>query len=210
MWSIHDWKRLDQGIQILFHPSCFIGQKQYGKMSHAGFTRRAYRRRDDNFNQHAPRLVLVEERIPPLAPTAVLIKVHAIAIRYDDAMTAHRFSPELTIPHGILCNEAAGEVIAIGDKVKTLVVGTKVAPITDTENISGREVKQSRLAADEDGVMADYLVFDEAALCALPDYLNWVEASLIPVVGATAWSALKGMRIGHTVLIQGMFVRGLD
>ncbi|CAG8092998.1 unnamed protein product [Penicillium salamii] len=51
--------------------------------------------------------------------------------------------------------------------------------------------------------MADYLIFDEAVLCILPDYLDWEEASVIPCAGVTAWSALKGMSIGQTVLIQG-------
>ena len=84
-----------------------------------------------------------------------------------------------------------------------LKVGNRVSVITDTEYISGRELGRSWLAADEDGVMADYLVFDEEKLCRIPDYLDWLSASVIPCAGVTAWSALKGMSIGQTVLIQG-------
>jgi NADPH:quinone reductase-like Zn-dependent oxidoreductase len=68
-----------------------------------------------------------------------------------------------------LCNEAAGEIIAVGEKVKALAIGDMVGPIIDTEYISGREVGQSWLAADEDGVMTDHIVFDEAVLCKLPE-----------------------------------------
>ncbi|PWY87954.1 alcohol dehydrogenase [Aspergillus sclerotioniger CBS 115572] len=165
--------------------------------------RRAFRRTDD-YTPGNPKLKLVVEELPlPLAPTAVLIKVHALALNYRDANIANGGNPWPVIPNGILCNDAAGEVIAIGDKVKTFVIGDRAAPITDTENISGRETKRSWLAADEDGVMADYIVFDERVLCSLPYYLQWVDAATIPCAGVTAWSALKGMSIGQTVLIQG-------
>ncbi|KAJ5984378.1 hypothetical protein N7481_006477 [Penicillium waksmanii] len=164
--------------------------------------RRAFRRTDD-YTPGTPKVKLVEEVLPPLGPTSVLIKVHAVALNYRDANIANGGNPWPVIPNGILCNDAAGEVIAIGDKVKTLAVGDRAGPIIDTENISGREVSRSWLAADEDGVMADHIVFDENVLCKLPTYLDWIEAATIPCAGVTAWSALKGMSIGQTVLIQG-------
>ena len=43
------------------------------------------------------------------------------------------------------------------------------------------------LAADEDGVLADYVVFKEWKVCKLPGYLDWVPASIIPCAGTTAW-----------------------
>lgn len=174
-------------------------------MSNKHVTARRVFRRTDDYTPGTPKLKLVEEALPlPLAPTSVLVKIHAIALNYRDANIANGGNPWPVIPNGILCNDAAGEVIAVGDKVKTLVVKDRVAPITDTENISGREVGRSWLAADEDGVMADYVVFDEIKLCKLPAYLDWVSAAIIPCAGVTAWSALKGMSIGQTVLIQGM------
>ncbi|OQE16361.1 hypothetical protein PENSTE_c024G04594 [Penicillium steckii] len=165
-------------------------------------SRRAFRRTDD-YTPGTPKLNLINEQLPPLGPTTVLIKVHAVALNYRDANIANGGNPWPVIPNGILCNDAAGEIIAIGEKVKSLNIGDRVGPITDTENISGREVKRSWLAADEDGVMADYIVFEENVLCKIPDYLDWVEAAIIPCAGVTAWSALKGMSIGQTVLIQG-------
>ena len=93
--------------------------------------------------------------------------------------------------------------IAVGEKVKRVAVGDRVAPIVDTENITGKEPTRSWLAADEDGVLADYLVFDEEKLCKLPAYLDWIEASTVPCAGLTAWAALKDVGIGKSVLIQG-------
>lgn len=131
--------------------------------------------------------------------------MHAIALNYRDANIANGGNPWPVIPNGILGNDAAGEVIAVGDKVKKFTVGDRAGPIIDTENITGREVKRSWLGADEDGVMADHIIFDEDVLCKFPDYLDSVEAAMIPCAGVTAWSALKGMSIGQTVLIQGMW-----
>lgn len=166
-------------------------------------SRQAYRRTDD-FTPGTPKVKLITEPLPhPLPATSVLIKVHAVSLNYRDANIANGGNPWPVTPHGILGNDAAGEVVSIGDQVKTLALGDRVAPITDTENITGREPGRSWLAADEDGVLADYLVFDEGKLCKLPDHLDWVEASIIPCAGVTAWASLKDVGFGKSVLIQG-------
>lgn len=82
-------------------------------------------------------------------------------------------------------------------------VGDRVAPNTDTENLTGREPTRSWLAADEDGVLADYLMYDEKVLGRLPTYLDGLQASIISCASVTAWSALKGATIGQSVLNQG-------
>ena len=46
-------------------------------------------------------------------------------------------------------------VSAAGDKVRALRVGDRVAPIVDTENLTGWEAGRSWLAGDEHGVLAD-------------------------------------------------------
>ena len=109
-------------------------------------------------------------------------------------------------PHGIPCNDAAGEVVDKGEQVRPLDIGDRVAPIIDTENLTGQESTRSWLAADEDGVLADYLIFDERVLCKLPDYLDWTQASIVPCAGVTAWTAMKDFGIGKSVLIQGMLL----
>lgn len=167
-------------------------------------SRRAFRRTDDH-TPGTPKVKLVTEPLPlPLDPSSVLIRVHAVALNYRDANIANGGNPWPVTSHGVPCNDAAGEVVAAGDKVRSLRVGDRVAPITDTENLTGREAGRSWLAADEDGVLADYLVFEEWKVCKLPGCLNWVSASIIPCAGTTAWSALKGVGIGQSVLIQGI------
>jgi NADPH:quinone reductase-like Zn-dependent oxidoreductase len=175
----------------------------YFNMTTLPKTRRAFRRTDD-FTPGTPKVKLITESLPsPLPPTSVLIKVHAVSLNYRDANICNGGNPWPVIPHGIPCNDAAGEVIAVGEHVKTLAIGDRVAPITDTENLTNREVGRSWLAADEDGVLADYLVFDEKVAGKLPKYLDWVEASILPCAGVTAWSSLKDVGFGKSVLIQG-------
>lgn len=166
-------------------------------------TRRVGRRTDD-FTPGTPKVKIVEEKIEyPLSPLSVLIAVKAVSLNYRDANIANGGNPWPVTPNGILCDDAAGEVIAVGIGVTQFQVGDRVAPLADTENMTGREVKRSWLAADEDGVLADYLVFEQRKITKLPGYLPWEEASIIPCAGVTAWSALKGLTMGQTVLIQG-------
>ncbi|KAI0183339.1 chaperonin 10-like protein [Xylaria flabelliformis] len=165
--------------------------------------RRAWRR-TDNFTPGTAKIKLVTEPLPlPLAPTQILIKVHAVALNHRDANIANGGNPWPVTPNGILGNDAAGEVLAVGDKVKAFAVGDRVSPITDTEFVTGREPGRSWLAADEDGVLADYLIFDERLLVKLPENLDWVSCSILPCAGTTAWSAVKGLTIGQSILIQG-------
>lgn len=166
-------------------------------------TRRAFRRTDD-YTPGAPKFRLVTEDLAlPLATTQVLIKVHAVALNYRDANIANGGNPWPVTPHGIPCNDAAGEVVDKGEQVRFLDIGDRVAPIIDTENLTGQESTRSWLAADEDGVLADYIIFDERVLCKLPDYLDWTQASIVPCAGVTAWTAMKDFGIGKSVLIQG-------
>ncbi|KAM0688890.1 hypothetical protein Q7P36_010966 [Cladosporium allicinum] len=166
-------------------------------------TRRAFRRTDD-YTPGVPKVKLVTEDLAlPLTATQVLIKVHAAALNYRDANIANGGNPWPVIPFGIPCNDAAGEVVDKGDQVTMFSTGDRVSPIIDTENLTGQEATRSWLAADEDGVLADYIIFDQTRLCKLPSYLDWVHASIIPCAGVTAWSALKGFGVGKSVLIQG-------
>ena len=167
-------------------------------------TRRAFRRTDD-YTPGAPKVKLVTEDLTlPLTATQVLIKVHAVSLNYRDANIANGGNPWPVIPFGIPCNDAAGEVIDKGEQVSMFSIGDRVSPIVDTENLTGQEATRSWLAADEDGVLADYIIFDQTKLCKLPLYLDWVHASIIPCAGVTAWSALKGFGVGKSVLIQGL------
>jgi NADPH:quinone reductase-like Zn-dependent oxidoreductase len=165
--------------------------------------RQAWRRTDD-YTKGTPKVKLVTEDLPLLLhPTAVLIKVHAVALNYRDANIANGGNPWPVTPNGVPGNDAVGEVVSTGNRVSLVSVGDRVAPVTDTEFVTARSTGRSWLAANEDGILATYIVFDEKLVTKLPEHLDWIQASIIPCAGTTAWSALKGATIGQTVLIQG-------
>ena len=166
-------------------------------------TRQAYRRTDD-YTPGTPKVKLVTEDLPSkLDPTAILIKVHAVALNYRDANIANGGNPWPVTKNGVPGNDTAGEIIAVGDKVSLVSIGDRVAPITDSEFVNARSTGRSWLAANEDGTLATHFVFDEKLVTKLPEHLDWLQCSIIPCAGTTAWSALKGATIGQTVLIQG-------
>ncbi|RGP58638.1 putative alcohol dehydrogenase [Fusarium sporotrichioides] len=161
-------------------------------------------RRTDDYTKSTPKVKLVRETLPlPLHPTQILIKVHAVALNYRDANIANGGNPWPVTPNGVPGNDAAGEVVSVGDRVSLVSVGDRVSPVTDTEFLTARSTGRSWLAANEDGILATYIVFDEKLVTKLPDHLDWIQASIVPCAGTTAWSALKGVTIGQTVLIQG-------
>ncbi|VTT75061.1 unnamed protein product [Fusarium fujikuroi] len=160
--------------------------------------RQAWRRTDDH-TKGTPKVKLVTEDLPlPLHPTFVLIKVHAVALNYRDANIANGGNPWPVTPNGIPGNDAAGEIVSVGNRVSLVKVGDRVAPITDSEFVNARSTGRSWLAANEDGILATYIVFDEKLVTKLPEHLDWIQASIIPCAGTTAWSALKGATIGQT------------
>lgn len=164
----------------------------------ASVTRRCYRR-----SSSQPELILTKERISITHPSQVLIKVHAVSLNFRDANILHGQNPWPVLENGILCSDAAGEVIATGSEVTRFKVGDRVSPIFDLASITGREQERCWLAADVDGVLADHVVFSEDHVVSIPDSLHWAEASLLPCAGLTAWNALGGIKLGDTVLIQG-------
>ncbi|KAI4274701.1 MAG: hypothetical protein LQ337_003755, partial [Flavoplaca oasis] len=80
-----------------------------------------------------------------------LIKVHAVALNYRDANISNGGNPWPVTPRGIIDNDAAGEIIGVGDQLEFLKIGDRVMPNTDTKNLTVREPTRSWLAADEDG-----------------------------------------------------------
>ncbi|KAK2043675.1 hypothetical protein LZ31DRAFT_554936 [Colletotrichum somersetense] len=90
---------------------------------------RAWHRTDD-FIPGAPKVKLVVEPLPwPLSPTQVLIKVRAVALNYRDANIANGGNSWPVLAHGILDNDAASEVVALGGKAVSFVVGDREAPL---------------------------------------------------------------------------------
>ncbi|KAG5656651.1 hypothetical protein KAF25_010204, partial [Fusarium avenaceum] len=113
-----------------------------------------------DYTKDTPKVKLVTEDLPlPLHSTAVLIKIHAVALNYRGANTANGGNPWSVTPNDVPGNDAAGEVVSVGNIVSLVSVGDRVAPITLSEFVNARSTGRSWLAANEDGLLATYIVF---------------------------------------------------
>lgn len=117
------------------------------------------------------------------------------------------YNPKMKLPR-IPCSDAAGEVVAVGGDVTAWRAGDRVAGIFMQNWIDGpltAPKARGALGGDTDGVLADYVVFKEEGLVAIPDHLSYQEAATLPCAAVTAWNALGAgdVKPGATVLIQG-------
>ena len=101
-------------------------------------------------------------------------------------------------------SDAAGEIEAIGAGVKRFKVGDRVVNAFHPDWFGGslNAIKQ-QFTVDQDGWLSEYKVISAESLSPLPDHLTFEEGATLPCAAVTAWSALKGVRAGDTVLTQG-------
>jgi len=61
------------------------------------------------------------------------------------------------------------------------------------------------LGGDIDGMLAEYVVLNEAGVVAIPEHLSFQEAATLPCAAVTAWNALAAgnLKPAANVLIQG-------
>lgn len=146
---------------------------------------------------------------PTLGPRQVAVAIKAVSLNYRDLLVSRNtyFCP---IENGLVpCSDGAGEVIAVGEEVKDLRVGDRVASLffphwqagqADAKAISGA------LGAEGPGVLTPHFVTDASGLIRIPHSLSFEEAATLPCAALTAWHALfeaGPLRPGQTVLLQG-------
>ncbi len=153
-------------------------------------------------------LEFVERPDPEPGPGQVMIRVHAISFNFRDLlMVKGLYNPKLKLPR-IPCSDGAGEVVAVGLGVTSWKVGDRVAGIFMQNWFDGPPTPdkvRGALGGDVDGMLAEYVVLNEAGLVAIPEHLSFQEAATLPCAAVTAWNALAAgdLKPGGTVLIQG-------
>src|SRR5271156_2003267 len=154
-------------------------------------------------------LELVERPTPQPSHGQVLVRIRAVSLNYRDLLVVlGKYNPRLALPR-ILCSDGAGEVVALGDGVKRVTIGQRVAGIFMQNWIDGppdAAKQRGALGGDIDGMLAEYVVLDEAGVVEIPDHLSWEEAATLPCAGVTAWNAVVHagcVKTGDTVVIQG-------
>jgi NADPH:quinone reductase-like Zn-dependent oxidoreductase len=154
-------------------------------------------------------LQLIDRPQPQPGPGQAMLKLRAWSLNYRDLMIVKgQYDPKLHLPLTPL-SDGVGEVVAVGDGVRRVKIGDRVAPIFMQKWIDGEltEAKaRSALGGAIDGLLAEYVTLDEDGLVHVPEHLSDEEAATLPCAAVTAWHALvtKGaVAAGNTVLVQG-------
>jgi len=155
-------------------------------------------------------LELCEEPIPRPGPGKVLVRMRAASLNYRDLNVAAGRAARGTAPANLVpLSDGAGEVAEIGPGVTWLRPGDRVAGIFMQSWIGG-DIEpyhvDSSLGGSIDGVLAEYVLFDQDGLVHLPEHLSFEQGATLPCAAVTAWNALYGgrpLRVGETVLVLG-------
>jgi NADPH:quinone reductase-like Zn-dependent oxidoreductase len=148
-----------------------------------------------------------------IAPSSVLIKVHAVSLNYRDLMVVKGlYNPRMALPR-IPCSDGAGEIVAVGEDVTRVQVGDRVCGIFMQRWLDGSptaEKSKAALGGDIDGMLSEYVLLHHEGVVRFPEHLTYEEAATLPCAGVTAWNALhhagdptRPTEPGETVLIQG-------
>jgi NADPH:quinone reductase-like Zn-dependent oxidoreductase len=155
-------------------------------------------------------LTLTERPMPKPDTGQVLLQLKAASLNFRDLVVPQRGYGALTGTLPLIpISDGVGEVIAIGEGVRRVVVGDRVCPVMIQSWISGpptMEKLSSTLGGPLDGVMTEYMALSEQGVVKTPEHLNNEEAATLPCAALTAWSAVVTdgqVKAGDRVLVQG-------
>lgn len=146
--------------------------------------------------------------MPEVGDRQVLVRVRAVALNRLDLDELEPSSGEDKSGR-VPGYDAAGDVVAVGRRVKGFHPGMRVTSLY-FENWAEGRFDSKRLERVRgwtiDGVLSDYVVFEETSLAPMPEGLSYEEAATLPTAGLTAWNAVTADRpltANDVVLVQG-------
>ncbi|MEU6888660.1 NAD(P)-dependent alcohol dehydrogenase [Streptomyces viridosporus] len=144
--------------------------------------------------------------VPVPGPRQVLVRMRAWSLNHRDLLIAHGRYGRDVLPGLVPLSDGAGEVVRSGAEVTRWRPGDAVVGLFLPGWQSGRPRVDRALGGSVDGVLAEYVVFDEDAVVAPPSHLDFAEAATLPCAALTAWQAvveLGGLHPGQSVLTLG-------
>lgn len=167
--------------------------------------------------------ISIEEReIPKPKEDEVLVRIRSVGVCGSDIhyYNEGRIGSFVVEKPLILGHESAGEIVAVGPKVKNLKVGDKVAlePGLPCRKCQYCKTGRYNLCPDVmfmatppvDGAFVEYIVHPEDFTFKLPDNVSFDEGALIEPLSVGIYSVERAMiRPGDTVLIFGAGPIGL-
>ena len=155
-------------------------------------------------------LTLTEADTPRPGPHQVLVRMRAASLNFRDlAIVRGQYMMGPLPPDLVPLSDGAGEVVETGPGVSRVATGDRVAGIF-MQSWQGGDMEPhhglSALGGAVNGVLAEYVVFNEEGLVKIPPHLSFEEAATLPCAAVTAWNALFGLKSllpGQTVLTLG-------
>ena len=162
-------------------------------------------------------LTLAKATVDPPTAKQILVRITAVSLNYKDGETVNGFfkhhKTSVAPPNLVPCSDAAGRVMAVGDKVTKWKVGDRVLSTSYPTFLTG-QVQASHLATGVGGavhgVLTEWRLFEEEGVVGTPGYLGDEEACCFQIAGTTAWMAINGFRPlgqpggeGEALLVQG-------
>ncbi len=155
-------------------------------------------------------LTLTKTDLPACGRGQVLVRMRAASLNFRDlAVATGKYMMSVLPPDLVPLSDGAGEVVEVGEGVTRVQAGDRVAGIFMQSWLGGgMEAADGKTALGGaiDGVLAEYVVFDEHGLVHVPAHLSYEQAATLPCAAVTAWNALYGLhplQPGQTVLILG-------
>ncbi len=155
-------------------------------------------------------LSLKEVSKPEPKGTEILVKMQAVSLNYRDLLVVNGVESWKPSEERIPVSDGVGEVVAVGENVSRFQIGEGVAGIFLPKWLDGDLKAEDYVTplggAAADGVLAEYVIFEEDSLVKTPANLSAEEAAALPVAAITAWHAVarrSRVQAGEMVLIQG-------
>ena len=154
------------------------------------------------------RIVEIDE--PEPGPEEVLVALRAASLNYRDILAVKGGYGRMQKQGRLIpLSDGAGEVVAVGSKVRAWKVGDRVLNCFFPRWQAGPlrlECVMEDLGGMFDGVAVEKRVFRQDALVRMPAAMSFREAAALPCAAATAWNGLVELgtiQPGQRVLTQG-------
>ncbi|HWL26915.1 MAG TPA: zinc-binding dehydrogenase [Ureibacillus sp.] len=147
--------------------------------------------------------------VPTPKANEVLVKLKYASLNRRDLWITYGQYPGMELP-SILGADGAGEVVAVGEQVSDIKVGSAVVinpALNWGESRAFHGPDHRILGMPSDGTYAEYVVVPAENVFTKPTYLSWEEAAALPLAGVTAFRSLMyrgNLKKGENVLIPGI------
>lgn len=155
-------------------------------------------------------LVQADLPTPSAGPGEILVEMRAASLNFRDLLVPLGKYFGGPVPADLIAlSDGAGEVVATGKGVTRFKVGDRVSGTFFRNYVDGppAAVDRPALGSPVDGVLAEYVVFNEQDAVKIPANLTFLEAATLPCAGVTAWHALmiagRQIKPGDNVLVLG-------